>query len=356
MKKTNFLILTKSWQHHSRKSGYGGVFRDFESDLINFYYLNGEQILGPLRKFLILVFIKILRKRNIFNTIEKLYLTCLIVIKKINYIHFTAMEDLFFDLNAKIDLRKIFTIHIPIEQLQLYPYFWDRIKKNDALICVSKSQKNFLEKYVKIIEFIPHSIDIEYYTQKQDLSKKYNSGLFNCITCGVHLRDYVTLSKIIKKCYSLNQEIRFRIIYPKNMFNPVILDFFNDLSEYKNVTIYIGIDDLQLKELYSSSHLLVLPLYNGTANNSILEATAMSLPIVTTDLEGTKDYLNDSFTTFIEKDNIDGYINAIFSLFKDPNKCVMQAINANDFCKQNFANEIIKSKLITFYEKLVKTD
>ena len=55
------------------------------------------------------------------------------------------------------------------------------------------------------------NIHPDYFSPDYDHKNKYNAITFNCITCGAHLRDYVTLYNIIKEINKLNFSINFII-------------------------------------------------------------------------------------------------------------------------------------------------
>ncbi len=56
------------------------------------------------------------------------------------------------------------------------------------------------------------------------------------------------------------------------------------------VTWHAGLNDEALRSLYQQAYLLLLPMSFSGANNSIVEALATGLPIVTTDVGGIRDY------------------------------------------------------------------
>ena len=50
---------------------------------------------------------------------------------------------------------------------------------------------------------------------------------------------------------------------------------------------------------YQQAKVFILPMRYCTANNSILEAMACGLPIITTDVGGARDYLDDNCSLFL---------------------------------------------------------
>jgi glycosyltransferase involved in cell wall biosynthesis len=65
--------------------------------------------------------------------------------------------------------------------------------------------------------------------------------------------------------------------------------------------------------LYNDSRLLFLPLIDATANNSLLEASACGVPVITSDLPAVREYTDDSFAYYYrcEKDCVDYVLETI---------------------------------------------
>src|SRR5206468_3316004 len=95
---------------------------------------------------------------------------------------------------------------------------------------------------------------------------------------------------------------------------------------YEQVTFHRRISDTALLNLYNDSRLLFLPLIDATANNSLMEASACGVPIITSDLPAVREYTNNSFAHYYNciKDSLHYIIDTI----KDDASLKDQSFNA----------------------------
>lgn len=179
------------------------------------------------------------------------------------------------------------------------------IRSVDHAIVLSPEQAQFMNNYLpeNQISLIPHGVDINFW---QPGDKKLSR--FRCLTVGTWFRDFPTLNEVACKL----------LAYPDIELQVVSRKYEND-QELNNISVTTGISDEQLKKLYQRSHLLLLPLKNATANNSILEAIACGLPVVTTDLPGIRYYLPGKEAMCIPDNNPELIVEAILKLYSNPN-------------------------------------
>ena len=113
-----------------------------------------------------------------------------------------------------------------------------------------------------------------------------NILMFSTLCLSALSRDFETLAETVRLLNSQVKEFRLSIVTSP--------EFHHIFQGIDNIELCSGISDEKLLSLYQNSDLLALPLLDGTANNSLLEAMACGLPIVSTDLPGIRDYVNDA--------------------------------------------------------------
>ena len=238
-----------------------------------------------------------------------------------NIFHFIYGENSFrylSELKRKLPRNKIVcTFHTPEYRFRSLISDPSYLRTIDAVIVVSTAQCAYFSDILgkEKIFFVPHGIDTEVFQSSQ--KRRMMNNKFNCLYVGTHLRDVDAMEKIILEARTHNAKIHFHVVA-----NETTLARFRGQA---NVSVYHKIADKELIALYQSADILTLPLLESTANNSILEAIACGLPVITTDLVGTKDYLNHDCAVFVPKNSTHAFIDQITKLMHDPDRCHQMA-------------------------------
>jgi glycosyltransferase involved in cell wall biosynthesis len=159
-------------------------------------------------------------------------------------------------------------------------------------------------------------------------------GELKCLFVGTHLRDLDTLAAAVKLLRS-EMELRFVVVTRRENFAR--------FSGLERVECHSGVSDDFLLDLLQRSDLLVFPLLDCTANNTLLEAMACGLPVVTTDLPGVRDYVSKECAILTPKGDAEGLAAAVLSLKHNPNRLAEMAaasrLRAMDFRWENIARQ-----------------
>ena len=238
--------------------------------------------------------------------------------------------------------RIVCTYHTPPEKFKTIVQNTSALHDIDAAIVVSRFQKDYFIDVLghNNVWFVPHGIDLDFFrpaprTQPED-------GLLNCLFVGSHLRDIETFKQVVDILEHKDQTVLFHIL--TNTENTL------QFQKNTNVRLYSKISDQELLNLYQTADLLTLPLIDSTANNSILEAMACGLPIITTDLPGTRDYLSDDCALFVSPGDAAGMIGNIQQL-KDK-KYRQQLSEKSRQHAQSFGWNIVADTLMACYRQI----
>ncbi len=216
----------------------------------------------------------------------------------------------------------IATYHTPPTRFQQVVKNRKSLKRLDSIVVVSTVQQNFFAEQVghSRVSYVPHGIDTNYFKPLPTLAEEQEE--FRCVCVGNHLRDYETLVEAADILNKKTNKIKIFVIA-----SPKLQGL---LSGHSNIELHSGVTDKQLLVFYQSADILLLPLLDCTANNSLLEGISCGLPVVTTDLPGVKDYVDHSCSIFAKKRNAKELADAVLQLAEDKNKLDVMSSNSRD--------------------------
>lgn len=243
--------------------------------------------------------------------------------KKNQVFHFLYGEDSFRYsgyLNLKKSNKIVVTYHNP-------PQKFDRIVPNknhltsiDAVVVVCSKQLEYFKSWVEAgkIHLIHHGVDTAFFHPLQKEGKKEKQ----CLFVGTHLRDFETLKEVIRQVNQVSGTIRFNIVTEKTSLG--------ECGGLKNTYLFEQIREHELLDQYRESDVLLMPIMDCTANNSLLEAMACGLPVVTNDVGGVRDYVNDRCAVLVEPGNAHLMADRLLALLNDDDRRTAMSFNARE--------------------------
>lgn len=183
-------------------------------------------------------------------------------------------------------------------------------KRIDAILTVGSNQDGLFADFISKdrIFYVPHGVDTEFF--KPPENRSITKDCFECITVGWWQRD---IEMLIKAIETINKESKFRVV-----FNIITFEyFFKHFQGLRNVRLSADITDDCLLKSYQEADLLLLPLKDCTTNNTVLEAMACGLPIISTQVGSLADYVDKRCSILIKTGEVRAMVDAIYSLFTD---------------------------------------
>lgn len=212
-----------------------------------------------------------------------------------------------------VDASLICSFHQPPDHFAKIVHPRRHLGALDAAIIVGNNQREMLAPHMvdDRIFFVPHGIDTDFF-RPRDESASASNDVLTCLTVGNWLRDFDTLRRVMCQVNADHVAVRFVVVtFPAN---------FQHLQGCRGVEFKSGVSDLVLRDLYQSADVLLLPLLDCTANNSLLEGLACGLPVVVTDVGGVRDYVDDSCAVLTPVGDAEAMTTALVSLASQPTK------------------------------------
>ncbi|MCX6553056.1 MAG: glycosyltransferase family 4 protein, partial [Acidobacteria bacterium] len=162
------------------------------------------------------------------------------------------------------------------------------------------------------VEYVPLGVDAEHFCPGPGTGA---AGRPTVLTVGNWMRDYACWAEAVRRLSAADPAVRFLVIANPN----VIAKARERLGgERSNVAFRCGLTDAELLDAYRSADLLYLPLRDAMANDALLEAMAVGLPVVATDLEATRDYLGDTAAAYVPPGDAGAASSAMLELLGNP--------------------------------------
>jgi len=180
---------------------------------------------------------------------------------------------------------------------------------------------------------ILHGIDTTYF---KPLRRPSQDDTVRCITVGHNYRDYKMVRQVAEQLKG-DRRIEFIAVSPRP----------TGLEGLPNVSIYKGVTDDRLLQLYQQADILFMPLTKATANNALLEGIACGLPVLSTALPSVKAYLPGPEAILIDKNDSQSFSDAILHLVAHPSLRQRMAIAA-----RKRAEELDWSNIAPQYEAI----
>lgn len=181
----------------------------------------------------------------------------------------------------------------------------DVLRRLDHITVVSTSQLDYFRKFIPAsrLSVLYHGIDTEFFRPP---AVRDDRPTFTCLTVGSYLRDWEMFVEIARLLRPYSQIVLHVVSTSAPPLDPL-----------GNVVVHTRLEDTALRSLYEQADVLLLPLVDGTANNALLEAMAMGLPSVASDLPGIREYAGDESARFAARIP-DAFVEHLLGLWREP--------------------------------------
>lgn len=110
----------------------------------------------------------------------------------------------------------------------------------------------------------------------------------------------------------------------------------------------------ELLEYYAASDCFVFPSYREGFPNTVMEAGAMGLPSVVTDINGSREIIRDGENgVIVPSKDVDALFGAMLMIVRDKDKRVRMAGNARKMIADRFEQGFVRKCLYDFYDTIL---
>lgn len=215
--------------------------------------------------------------------------------------------------NLKPRNRVFGTIHLPVSR-------WNHsrlqmLENLENVILLYDEEVEIFKQHItsQKIHVIKHGVDIDFFKPALPYNIKKNKVLF----VGHFLRNFeMTLKVFTALQKEISRDLEFHFVIPSAFRNTPVIQ---KISQLNKVFFYEKLSDEELLEQYQTSNLLVMPMEDSGANTAIIQALAVGLPIITTDVGGIRSYGGRSIFPVIKNNDTYGMCELIFKFLHDEN-------------------------------------
>jgi glycosyltransferase involved in cell wall biosynthesis len=176
----------------------------------------------------------------------------------------------------------------------------------DGAVCVARCQIPLVQSIAPPEKtwFVPHGVDTDFFTPRA-----FRSARPSVLCVGVHQRDFDTLREAADLIVRAVPTASVRLIAP-SAFLPSGLNL-------GRVELVTDVSDQRLLEEYRRAWVILLPVIDATANNSLLEGMACGTPVVVTDTRGIRDYVGSDCGALCRPGDAQAHSEATIDLLLD---------------------------------------
>ena len=224
-------------------------------------------------------------------------------------------------------------------------------------------QQHITRKPMKVLGYgNVRGVDMERFSRRPEIMDKAKmlteKNMFTFIFVGRLVKDkgINELVEAFTQLYNKYKNVRLLLVGKyETELDPLkeeTIERINTLSTIEAVGPQYG-DDLLLH--YAASDCFVFPSYREGFPNTVLEAGAMGLPSIVTDINGSRDIIvHGENGVIVPSKNVDALYQAMEQMFLDKEEMQRMADNARPMIESRFEQSFVQKCLLEFYDEILR--
>ncbi len=211
------------------------------------------------------------------------------------------------------------------------------------------------------IHYVPHSVDIQEGAEDKNFFK---DGYINILTIGKYSLPRKNLLLMLKAFNRLKDKYKIRLTVigsykggdrdSEHGFK-LLNDFIEQEKLYDLVELRVNMPFAEVLREYLNHDLYVFPSSNEPNGVSHLEAMACGLPVICSDTNGTKNYINEGVNGYVFKsDDLDDLVEKIEDLISDKEKILKFGRSSLAIVEKEFVSDVVGEKFLRILKKEMK--
>ena len=344
------LYLTKHWSHHTNSGGY-----DQLANVSTSIKVNRRKSSSIFSRVIEKAWYKWRRDRtylldyqvgDLIAESEALFRSRFQRVELIHALFGDEQLDFLLRQRSLLSCPLVATFHLPTERIRhRFEYVQKReLSRLRGAIVVSRSQLEEFRRWLgpERVIFIPHGINTHIFTP----GNRVQNSRLKLLFVGHMMRDFELAHRVIDHCEYRNLRVDFDIVVPERHLN--------SFTGCANVHLFSRIPEEQLIRLYQRADALFLPLKDATANNAILESLSCGTPVITNDIGGIRDYVDDSCGWLLPTGDQEAFLACIRALEQNSRLAESKRGTAR-LHSEEFSWERIAAAAYAAYSRVVST-
>jgi glycosyltransferase involved in cell wall biosynthesis len=175
-------------------------------------------------------------------------------------------------------------------------------------------------------------------------------GYAGRLTSEKGLLELYTAFKNLSKEY---ENIHLLLVGAQDQRNPLSEQFVRELEMHSKIHLLGHKDNLPI--IFTSMDIFVLPSYREGFGNVLIEASAMELPVVASNIPGCRDAVLDSETGFlVQVGDSDSLLAGLKHLVTIPELRKKMGLNGRKWVEENFDRRTVWSSLLNLYDECIE--
>lgn len=208
---------------------------------------------------------------------------------------------------------------------------------------------------IDVVKFSRNNLQIEPKKKREEVGLKEDELVVGIVARLVYEKGYLEFFQAAAELAGQFDNVRFLVVGPveTDQKDAVNLDIVKELG-IEDKVIFLGMRR-DMPELYSIMEVFVLPTYREGVPRGLMEASAMEVPVVATNIRGCREVVSDGETgLLVPVRDSQALATAVTMLLQDEQKRIQIGKAGRKRIVAHFSDEIVCERIVQLYKQLIE--